>query len=415
MDAKMNKKDAEILLNALDNVKDFSRKLQENRKKQLWRKVDIPCTLSDAVKGLTKLDMDNIRKKLDLKNLSALKKGEMAAELARLIPGKFRKVLFWLDQGRYGLIKEIVKRGGVINGSMAIDRIEPLMEYGLAFPGIYKEQRVLFMPQELVNAFIQVDGTELENAVSRNTEWILLTQGMLYYYGVMEVPAVWKKIEQYTKTEVDFREYLQVMTAATDAYEQLRISLLGFQDDRVFNAKKVMEEQKTRSDIDYFPFTKKQLLNAGSPGFIDRTPAMNDFIAFLTRYYKLTDEETDEIAYQMIYMINSDAKPKLMMQYLQSWFEFPSPDFTQKLLTAMAALHNHTRQWVLKGHTPAELFPKENNFLKPLPSERPVPGRPVAGNTVPNTANSISPVKTGRNDPCPCGSGKKYKKCCGKG
>ena len=23
--------------------------------------------------------------------------------------------------------------------------------------------------------------------------------------------------------------------------------------------------------------------------------------------------------------------------------------------------------------------------------------------------------KVGRNDPCPCGSGKKYKKCCGKG
>ncbi|HPR90006.1 MAG TPA: SEC-C metal-binding domain-containing protein, partial [Synergistaceae bacterium] len=22
--------------------------------------------------------------------------------------------------------------------------------------------------------------------------------------------------------------------------------------------------------------------------------------------------------------------------------------------------------------------------------------------------------KTGRNDPCPCGSGKKYKHCCGK-
>jgi len=22
--------------------------------------------------------------------------------------------------------------------------------------------------------------------------------------------------------------------------------------------------------------------------------------------------------------------------------------------------------------------------------------------------------KVGRNDPCPCGSGKKYKKCCGK-
>ncbi|MCC9622819.1 YchJ family protein [Thalassospira sp. MA62] len=26
---------------------------------------------------------------------------------------------------------------------------------------------------------------------------------------------------------------------------------------------------------------------------------------------------------------------------------------------------------------------------------------------------TISPLKIGRNDPCPCGSGKKYKKCCG--
>ena len=25
----------------------------------------------------------------------------------------------------------------------------------------------------------------------------------------------------------------------------------------------------------------------------------------------------------------------------------------------------------------------------------------------------VKPPKIGRNDPCPCGSGKKYKKCCG--
>lgn len=34
----------------------------------------------------------------------------------------------------------------------------------------------------------------------------------------------------------------------------------------------------------------------------------------------------------------------------------------------------------------------------------------------PETSRSniiVSPKNTGRNDPCPCGSGKKYKKCCG--
>lgn len=29
-------------------------------------------------------------------------------------------------------------------------------------------------------------------------------------------------------------------------------------------------------------------------------------------------------------------------------------------------------------------------------------------------ANTVHVEKIGRNDPCPCGSGKKYKKCCGK-
>jgi SWIM/SEC-C metal-binding protein len=30
------------------------------------------------------------------------------------------------------------------------------------------------------------------------------------------------------------------------------------------------------------------------------------------------------------------------------------------------------------------------------------------------TKTMISEKKVGRNEPCPCGSGKKYKKCCGK-
>jgi preprotein translocase subunit SecA len=43
--------------------------------------------------------------------------------------------------------------------------------------------------------------------------------------------------------------------------------------------------------------------------------------------------------------------------------------------------------------------------------------RPASGGGAP-TAVKIKPIvrqeaKVGRNDPCPCGSGKKYKKCCG--
>jgi len=57
----------------------------------------------------------------------------------------------------------------------------------------------------------------------------------------------------------------------------------------------------------------------------------------------------------------------------------------------------------------------------PAPARKMVAGRgAVAGQPQPAAAannNKPKPVtghKVGRNDPCPCGSGKKYKKCCGK-
>ncbi len=40
------------------------------------------------------------------------------------------------------------------------------------------------------------------------------------------------------------------------------------------------------------------------------------------------------------------------------------------------------------------------------PDDPPLPDEPIE--------QVHSEHKAGRNDPCPCGSGKKYKKCCGK-
>lgn len=52
----------------------------------------------------------------------------------------------------------------------------------------------------------------------------------------------------------------------------------------------------------------------------------------------------------------------------------------------------------------------------------PMAARAVAAQTPPGAAPApmgFAPAPArpavGRNDPCPCGSGKKYKKCCGKG
>jgi len=218
-----------------------------------------------------------------------------------------------------------------------------------------------------------------------------------------------EKISELTGQEVDILEFMNVMSFACDFYGQARYTSYGYQDDRVFDAKKIVEEHRMRPGVDYYPFTKKQLLIAGDPDYVDKRPEMNSFIGFLLKHYRLSDQETNEIALQITNMINADSKQTLIIQYLQSWMEFPSFEFVQQLTARIMELYNNTRQWVLKGHTPNELFQEERKYLKPLPTE---PFKISRQNS--KVIDLQTRTEVGRNDPCPCGSGKKYKKCCGK-
>jgi|LSQX01.3.fsa_nt_gb hypothetical protein len=69
-------------------------------------------------------------------------------------------------------------------------------------------------------------------------------------------------------------------------------------------------------------------------------------------------------------------------------------------LLAMDA-KNNSRIWENKGHTPAEMMSLHRKIDKKRADDDKVIPFPL-----------IKKEKIGRNDPCPCGSGKKYKKCC---
>jgi len=76
--------------------------------------------------------------------------------------------------------------------------------------------------------------------------------------------------------------------------------------------------------------------------------------------------------------------------------KFKNEEEINEYLNLVALAENNARRWEDNGLTPAELhefYRKNDDKITVLPySER---------------------KRIGRNDPCPCGSGKKYKKCCG--
>lgn len=405
---QIDKKTRDALIGALEKAKNGIQKIQERRERSLWKNVNVPCTLYDALNNLTKYQMDTIRKNYGFKNLSSLKKGELALELAKLIPMKFEEIMYMWDKGIYDLIKSMDKNSGIIPyKDFPLWQIEVLMKYSIAFPGIYNNQNVLYMPKELLNIFYNADRIKLKDMIRRNTEWIRLTHGLLYYYGVADVGFAVNKVKELSKVEVDSLEYFMTIRFAIEFYEQIEDLEYYYVDSRVFDAEQVLDEQRLRPDLTYYPFSKQELLKAGEPDYIEITSVMKDFIRFLLDHYDMTVEDAEEITIELTEMINDHDMPADLLEFLQSCLEFPSFEFTQEMMEEVTELYHNTRLWELKGYTPNELHQKEMKNLNPLPT---APLREEQTNIV----DIKTRKKIGRNDPCPCGSGKKYKRCCGR-
>jgi uncharacterized protein YecA (UPF0149 family) len=65
-----------------------------------------------------------------------------------------------------------------------------------------------------------------------------------------------------------------------------------------------------------------------------------------------------------------------------------------------------------KGVTTTLSHPEASGLAESHEQQERAASTPVGGPAKPTTVRRGQP-KVGRNDPCPCGSGKKYKKCCG--
>lgn len=83
-----------------------NRELREKRDQKLWKNVSEPYRLESLLHSLSKIELDDIRKSLELKGISNLKKAELIQELVVAIPNNLRRILSRFDRERYDLFKE---------------------------------------------------------------------------------------------------------------------------------------------------------------------------------------------------------------------------------------------------------------------------------------------------------------------
>lgn len=414
MDDKMNQETQEALLQALSFAKKYKAEADKRRERKLWQEVNVPPRLPEVVDGLTKDDMTQIRQMLGLKNLSSLKKQELANELVKLIPLECRKVFMLFDEERYHLARQILENGGFTREiNITAKKIEHLRESGIIFTGSKNGNKVLTMPLEVLEVFEEMDGPVFQKLIRRNTEWIRLAQGLLYYYGVLGYNQLRGLLEKHINEDVGYSQQYGILSEAASYYGQIRLGRDGYYNARVNDVKEVLKEHRARPDLPFYPFTKEELLKAGEEGYVDRTEELDGFVEFLLENYEMTTVEAEEIALHCIDLIKLDGHLQHILQYLGTQLDFSSLEDVQQLTGEVVKLSNNTRKWILKGHTSEALFQEEKKYLNPLPGA-PFNMHRTGGKVIDINTRRKGTKKIGRNDPCPCGSGKKYKKCCGR-
>lgn len=406
MDKQLSKKDQKALLNVAQRAREARMKMEAQEEIKRWSVIDHPNSLEDHLSGLPKHELSLIRTKLNIYGASTLKKQDLVAVLRDQIPILLPNIMTQFDETRYGIMKQIASKGGSASLPLETHQLEYFKAFGLIFTGTIKGKRTLVMPHEVLEQFNALPYSSIREVIQRNTEWITLTQGLLHYYGTLTLAQLETFINTYRSgTDVRLKDYLEVIFEARKFYGIIRSDDSGsFSNYRVWDPKKIMNEHLSRPDLSYYPFTKNQLMLAGVPDFVDRNPSYRSLVSFIKQNYEIEHDLADGLVEECVYAIQIGELPGNIMTFLQQQLEIDDLDLMKSFVDHIVILHNHTKQWSIKGYAPNELSALKNRN----------------GNAAPALANIKADVvdfatrkKVGRNDPCPCGSGKKFKKCCG--
>ncbi len=407
----MNKDDKNVEQIIEELTKEEMARMQKQAQKQ-WRKIPFPLSLHDALNRYTKADLDGIRKYLEIKNASKLKKAEIVHLLEKNIPDHlYPSVLLW-DKERFNMLLKIAENNGKIMApDLEMDEMEYLRHTGFIYTGTWEGNKVFALPNELYDPILALKhDLHVRATIKRNTKWIKLTRGLLYYYGVLDPVRLIQMVEKYMKEPIDVTMYFKVIADSTHYCPEITVDTDSFSHIDVLEPKEVKREQQLKESIPYYDFTEKQLLEAGAPGFVERNASYQQFVHFLTKNFDMDIEDADMIVEECTYTIKSGDSPNQVISYLSQMLEFDSEQLVKAVMDKVIHLMNNTRGWVLKGHTPDEAFGLEKKHLQPMPETK--SNSKISGKTHSNPSQKV--VKIGRNQPCPCGSGKKHKKCCGK-
>ena len=379
-----------ILIEALKETKKDYEKYYNKVANKLYKSIDPNKPFKEYLRGLTLDELKEIRKFWSIAGTSSLKKDELIDTIEKYILENITYVLEIFDEERYNLFLEILSNNGYAN----VEYLTPvnlsyLRKTGIVFSGIIDNKLSIVLPVEVIEIVSKwLESNKAKEQIQSNDKIIRIIKGILYHYGVIKENQLFNIFKGISKIDISMDTLVKIVM---NRYAYANDFNIG--DELVYhleakNPKNILESQES-NNIAYAYLGEDTAVELGGNSYIETSKEKLELMDVLRKNYRISEEEVNEIANTCIFMIKNGKLVMDVSEYLNKLLIISDMNIYSKLIKASGNLFNNTRVWTLKGNTPEEVrLMEENKF---------------------DISKTI-----GRNDPCTCGSGKKYKKCCGR-
>ena len=375
----------------------------EKRKKQLMkREVPTRRTLKNALATMTRQELDDIRYNVGLSGTSSMNKAELIEKLVPAIVEFSRTWFVSLLDEQYQAFRHLDAKKGISSEFRADEsRLDYFQSLGLMVCGAYKGELAWYMPKEIMEEFRQLDQNQaFRKAVELNNDVFRVAAGLLFYYGVMDYDSLFAKVRQHLEIsteDLSFSDFMKVMFNGSCWQRNVRTSEHVAYYCTVMDPGKILEAQD-KIGFGFAKLSYGQVYDAGEEDYIEATNEYKGLAQFFMAAYKMDVLRAAEVVGQITILLQNGGEMKDILAYIEKLGEPENEKDMEALSPLLIGFHQSLRMWKLKGHTPTEIVTGKLD--------------PEGGEIISFEAARRKKAKVGRNDPCPCGSGKKYKNCC---
>ena len=332
-----------------------------------------------------------------------LKNPELAIRFAEevLKPEVMEKELLRLNEWEFRAFEEATKKGLFYVEENEWENLEWASDIGylVAYDDGYAE-----VPSEVSAVFKKICTPEFCE-LQKKRSWLSACMVMVeYLYGTAPARVVYRMYRRRKECRVSFEEFIELFQSVPKeenicVLDGDRISLRGLLEEKeIYHM--LLDRQGNREF--YIPF-EEEIVDCTYHGYPSQAPVYKRIQHLLTEELGM-DIELAEAYLCEIYRVyyTGGLMSEAMDQLNKNSVIFETQKQAREMAELLMEAYNTTRKVELCGHTPDE------EDMGNRRNETVFPG--MFQNNIPVSSNK----KVYPNDPCPCGSGKKYKKCCGR-